>query len=913
MPATTSTPAADPTSPPGDAQPQVPAVPSQDASSSTGDRTATVLKEVSADSSQLPVGATDAASASRLETPEQIQRRAELSLKDSQRMQAAAHPGMQAAGNTTPDPSFADCKASSDAATAWGMVVSHRFYCHTKNYSLETWECDGPCPEGEAPCVPPQCIVAGTDFFRLTTIGRITYDAQRLVTFTINLTDWRSQGVTADARVMTIGIDCTAPSGDCGPGPNNGRSAPVSAWKTAGVTYAEFNVPVLPGSGDNGESIYSFNGNLSVAGFRPRESPKFAENGFRCDNATYAGPASGCVFHNVTEIFHIDRGDVTVQEAAQHIWDALNAPHLTAPHAMFKNIPGKLGSGNPLHRVGDPQQKNNRTTSTGTCRRFWSVPGRSYARNAQGQYVYDCDEYPFASTKEGARNAGLNYSVRVIDKDDNQKAGREYLEGNFYRGNRILRGDAFYVNVHGQPVAPVPLVPIPNGNDNCQIFSSTQTGSYSVCGVILDKYLQLGGPSSIGYPIGDFDLTPDDSGQFQHFSHASSIYWSPATGTHQIGGDIRSKWAVQGSEAGPLGYPTTDELATPDGTGRYNHFKMRDGGDASIYWTLSLGAHSIQGDIRSKWAEKGWELGIGYPTTDETATPDGVGRYNHFTNNASIYWTPNTGAHSVQGDIRGRWAASGWELGIGYPTTDETATPDGVGRYNHFTNDTSIYWTPNTGAHAIRGVTRAKWASLGWERYGYPTEDEVALRVQVAQGPPFVYFTYHQRFQTLGTTGDTAIITRWASDTGQAAGPFELHGANYLATVTHWASRGFDASWIALTLASDEMTNPDGRGRYNNFANVRTGGGAWGTAVWTPQYGAYVVDGAWGVWRDTGFERGTLGYPTSGEYRVENIPAGRTGVVQYFERGCVYAVRGTNGQLTSYNNAPLSSSYCARP
>jgi uncharacterized protein with LGFP repeats len=131
----------------------------------------------------------------------------------------------------------------------------------------------------------------------------------------------------------------------------------------------------------------------------------------------------------------------------------------------------------------------------------------------------------------------------------------------------------------------------------------------------------------------------------------------------------------------------------------------------------------------------GWELSVlGYPTTDETGTPDGVGRFNHFANNGSIYWTPSTGAWSIHGAIRAKWASMGWELSVlGYPTTDETGTPDGVGRFNHFSSTDgwggSIYWTPSTGAWSIHGAIRAEWASMGWERscLRYPVSDEFAI------------------------------------------------------------------------------------------------------------------------------------------------------------------------------------------
>ena len=186
--------------------------------------------------------------------------------------------------------------------------------------------------------------------------------------------------------------------------------------------------------------------------------------------------------------------------------------------------------------------------------------------------------------------------------------------------------------------------------------------------------------------------------------------------------DIDVKYATLGGPGGWLGQPTTPELSAPDGVGRYRHFQ---GG--SIYWTPSTGAHEVHGAIRVKWASLGWERSfLGYPLTDESTTPDGIGRYNHF-QGGSIYWTPSTGACEVHGAIRGKWASLGWERSfLGYPLTDESTTPDGIGRYNHFQGG-SIYWTPSTGAHEVHGAIRGKWASLGWERsfLGYPTSDEL--------------------------------------------------------------------------------------------------------------------------------------------------------------------------------------------
>ena len=211
--------------------------------------------------------------------------------------------------------------------------------------------------------------------------------------------------------------------------------------------------------------------------------------------------------------------------------------------------------------------------------------------------------------------------------------------------------------------------------------------------------------------------TADGRGRVRDFDHGS-IYWTPETGAHEVHGDIRVKFAQLGDW---IGYPTTDETGCPDGVGRFNHFE-----NGSIYWTPDTGAWEVHGAIRELWAQIGWERShLGYPVTDESSCPDGVGRFNHF-QGGSIYWTPDTGAHEVHGAIRERWSQLGWERShLGYPVTSETACPDGVGRFNHYQGG-SIYWTPDTGAHDVFGPVRDHWEKLGWERgrLRYPIADQ---------------------------------------------------------------------------------------------------------------------------------------------------------------------------------------------
>ncbi len=57
-----------------------------------------------------------------------------------------------------------------------------------------------------------------------------------------------------------------------------------------------------------------------------------------------------------------------------------------------------------------------------------------------------CDEYPFASTGQGAFFKGRARTARGhVPVGQNKQAGA--VLGAFYRGNRMLNKDAFYVQV----------------------------------------------------------------------------------------------------------------------------------------------------------------------------------------------------------------------------------------------------------------------------------------------------------------------------------------------------------------------------------------------------------------------------------------------------------------------------------
>ncbi len=261
-----------------------------------------------------------------------------------------------------------------------------------------------------------------------------------------------------------------------------------------------------------------------------------------------------------------------------------------------------------------------------------------------------------------------------------------------------------------------------------QIIWTSATGAHEVSPPISDNWGRTGREQgALGVPTSDGLPTHDGAGRYQSFEYGV-VVWHPTTGAFEVHGAIFSKYAERGGSV--LGYPTTDETATPDGRGRFNHFyDPAHGGVKSIYWTETTGAWVVEGLIRGCWESLGWESYLGYPTSDEMPTHDGVGRYQTF-EYGQIVWHPDTGAHAVVGTILAKYGELGGSA-FGYPTTDETGTPNGRGRYNHFTDVAtgavkSIYWTADSGAHEVFGLFRNRWAELGWEssHLGFPIGPE---------------------------------------------------------------------------------------------------------------------------------------------------------------------------------------------
>ena len=224
---------------------------------------------------------------------------------------------------------------------------------------------------------------------------------------------------------------------------------------------------------------------------------------------------------------------------------------------------------------------------------------------------------------------------------------------------------------------------------------------------------QLGNCTSGEYVVSHNDT----EGRAQDFNKGV-VYWSPETDAHALWGRIQARYSSMGGPSSWLGFPTTTELATPNGRGRYVHFQH-----GSIYWTPETGAHAIPREIFERWGEDGFEGGpVGFPIAAVQHLDNG-GSWQAFEDGV-IVRNPAGERFVVRGAIGAKYRELGGPASeLGYPRSNEKAIPAGaVSDFEHG----NIYWSPETGANMIRfGEIFDAWAGQGYEygALGLPAAD----------------------------------------------------------------------------------------------------------------------------------------------------------------------------------------------
>ena len=196
-----------------------------------------------------------------------------------------------------------------------------------------------------------------------------------------------------------------------------------------------------------------------------------------------------------------------------------------------------------------------------------------------------------------------------------------------------------------------------------------------------------------------------------------TAFWSPKTGAYPLFGAILAKYSGLGGASSWLGFPTTGETKTPDGVGRFVHFE-----NGSIYWTPQTGAYAIPGDMFKAWGENGYETGdLKYPVAEANQVGNG---YVQKFQGGFLTRNPDKSHNIVHGAIAEKYGELGTATSaLGYPKSNEIAIRGGF--FQQFEKG-NIYWSPETGAHVVLyGGIFEEWGKRGYEQgaMGWPTSD----------------------------------------------------------------------------------------------------------------------------------------------------------------------------------------------
>lgn len=242
----------------------------------------------------------------------------------------------------------------------------------------------------------------------------------------------------------------------------------------------------------------------------------------------------------------------------------------------------------------------------------------------------------------------------------------------------------------------------------------------------------------------------------------------------------------------------------------------------------------------------------GAPTSPEFKLRGaGGGVAQNFSRDASIYWTPNFGAHGVLfgSAIGAKYRADGYENHYGYPATDEYPVQYGGAAHQFQRLDNGkryyIYWSPSTGAHSIYrdGAIGARFEREGWElRWGFPVSDEERH-----------WEGSRQFFLNTATKQRTAVY--WSAQYG--ARTLNPDGVLFRA----WAGSGDYRGWGRL------VTDEEPLGRSGAALMLEAENGQRTYAVWSQEAGVQVLKGNGAIyWKYRAEGVAKLGYPLTGEY-----------------------------------------------
>ncbi|MFD9219589.1 hypothetical protein ACFWDI_06055 [Streptomyces sp. NPDC060064] len=305
----------------------------------------------------------------------------------------------------------------------------------------------------------------GESMFNVRVVGTIAKNS-REIKFQYYFTEMERTGTTATAGMKITTKGAIPQSWPSGVRYDQGGSMPGTKSFDELKQHRTYlhTVNAKPGQGSSGSTDLAFavyEPSISITpppGWRLSGalSGKLFMLAPRWDAATYLANSTGggnparrgaATFSYLTTLSYSTKAGAEERAVAEHIRTAFTKPLDTKPYMSAKKVPGQAAQ-EPLHRLVQQTRKDdNRKAAVKQCKRYW---GANYSQGG----ARECDEYPFATTYEGAAQADydpdakkFNFSVKPVAKADNGAAGSLLL--GFYAKNRFIDGlqDGFLVKI----------------------------------------------------------------------------------------------------------------------------------------------------------------------------------------------------------------------------------------------------------------------------------------------------------------------------------------------------------------------------------------------------------------------------------------------------------------------------------
>jgi uncharacterized protein with LGFP repeats len=311
---------------------------------------------------------------------------------------------------------------------------------------------------------------------------------------------------------------------------------------------------------------------------------------------------------------------------------------------------------------------------------------------------------------------------------------------------------------------------------------------------------------------------------------------------------ITAAWDASGGDAGPLGPRNGDVY--PIGRGFGQNFAS-----GKIFFTPETGAHFMQGAILEKFEALGGpaDSDLGFPTIDEGPgrAPDSRNTTFSASDKPVIFWTPNTGARVVRGAINAAWDKLGGSAGtLGVPAEDEVYRGDAVSQ--KFTGGELSFNTKDKTFTTVPPELAAQLAGL-------PVPDDPASAISAARraaGGPL---------GPLGAAeGEPYAIGQDGLGQNFAGGKIfysPATGANVVTgqVLAKYESVGGPEGDLGLPVTSEVDGGLPTASKMVTFAADDDP-----VIFWTPEYGAVIVRGALkSGWDKLGGAKGELGAPVA--------------------------------------------------